>query len=436
MTRLKAIGTGVTTAMKLKALVAEKKARLKAEEEEAQALAVAQKAEASEMRRAHAEARRAAASLLQQCWNSRVARRRARAERAAAHQAERAARAAHKAEQQMREADALTPSPQLPSCSVRWHGRLGRSDWPIAVLAAPTSELARPGFSRVNASEYVDSASVLQAKVFAVASILRRSQHSVIYSGAGMSTAAGVPDLASKARGSIAPHLAAQQHLCARTPDVHVGMPDARWHRSAGGGVPWAKGAFGGSVNRLDAKPSLSHRALASLERSGFIHHCVTLNHDRLAQKAGFPQHRLNEVAGAWGDDYNPVVPLDKPGDCGECFRRDLLDAMQEQAERAECVLAVGTSLPGICSDSVAQRVADQPDGHHHLVLVTLQQTRLDEACAVRVWALCDDFFALLADELRVPLPDRVCEQRGELWVDEHPRCRYRTPKPRATPKH
>ena len=60
-----------------------------------------------------------------------------------------------------------------------------------------------------------------------------------------------------------------------------------------------AKSAIGGSVNRLDAKPSLSHRALASLERCGFVHHCVTLNHDRLAQKAGFPQHQLNEVAGA-----------------------------------------------------------------------------------------------------------------------------------------
>ena len=45
-------------------------------------------------------------------------------------------------------------------------------------------------------------------------------------------------------------------------------------------------------------------------------------------------------------------------------------------------------------------------------------------------WALCDDFFALLAKELGVKsLPDKRCADRGEEWDRTHPGCKYRTPK-------
>jgi NAD-dependent SIR2 family protein deacetylase len=434
MTRFKAVGGGVTTAMKLQALVEEKKEERRREKEEALRAQVLLRAQASERRRAQADARRGAAILLQQHWRTRTHTRRLRDLHAAAQQAALLAKEMAKAEREAQEAAALARDDALPaSGQVQWHGLLGRASWPPPRLVAPSAELARPGFSRASASEYVDEDAVLREKVFVVAALIRRAERCVVYSGAGMSTASGVPDLASKARASIAPHLAAQHQVSTSTPDAEVGSADIRWQRG-GGGVAWAKGAHGGAVNRLDAKPSHAHRILASMERVGLVHHCVTLNHDRLAQKAGFPQDRLTEVAGAWGDDYNPVVPLDKPSDCGGAFRPDLLDAVHVEAERADCVLAVGTSLPGICSDALAEAATSQPDsdGDRHLVLVNLQETRMDARCAVRVWGLCDDFFALLARELRIPMPDRVCHERGKRWVDEHPRCRYRTPRPRA----
>eukprot|EP00961_Rhodomonas_salina_P112301 1511445-Rhodomonas_salina.1 len=52
------------------------------------------------------------------------------------------------------------------------------------------------------------------------------------------------------------------------------------------------------SQNRLSLEPTLGHHVCAALESKGLVHHWVQQNHDRLAQKAGFPQERLNEIHG------------------------------------------------------------------------------------------------------------------------------------------
>ena len=52
----------------------------------------------------------------------------------------------------------------------------------------------------------------------------------------------------------------------------------------------------------------------------------VQQNHDRLSQKAGFPQEKLNEINGAWGDNKNCVKMMD------DNLRRDLIDWLGESA--------------------------------------------------------------------------------------------------------
>lgn len=280
-----------------------------------------------------------------------------------------------------------------------WHGRAydGSVPWPTPKLAAKSREVARPGYSDETASEYLDTKSTLQAKVAAVAALMKQSKRTVIYTGAGISTATGIADYASKANKSVAPHL---RGVSANTP----------------------KSALG-SGSRLSAHPTAAHHAIAALEKAGRVQHWLQQNHDRLAQKAGFPQEKLNEIHGAWGDDYNSVVMMD-----GE-LRPDLYRWMEQWEEGAELVLAVGTSLCGMCADCVAEACARKYP-NRHLVIVNLQPTPMDSSSSVRVWALLDDFFVALAKKLGVKrFPDPRCVAKGEEWTHNHQGCRYRTPK-------
>lgn len=458
--KMQTASAGVTTALKLQRLVQERKAQLAEDAAKEEALQRQVKADALARKRAHFMAKQRAASRLQGHWRGRQARVRTMADRAAALQARIDAQSAAETALVAREAAALSPDPLIGS-DARWLGRLGKRSWVPPILVAPCDLIARPGFQaqRIKAEEYLEASDgTMREKCFAIATLMRRARCCVIYSGAGMSTAAGVPDYASKADSSVAPHLAAhaQQQQALRSSAMADrakspgGSPDTRWQRT-GGLIPWAvgvgsgAGGGGGSGNRLDAKPSLAHRAVAALERAGHVQHWITTNHDRLAQKAGYPQAKLNEIAGAWGDDYNPVVALDTPNQCGRLMRPDLGERLREVASMADLVLAVGSSLCGTPADLAAESAAGRYDeasmrglddaeggtGPGDLVVVNLQPTRLDGASSVRVWALCDTFFSLLCAELGVPLPDRVCDGRGAAWVEQHPRCHYRTPLPR-----
>jgi NAD-dependent deacetylase sirtuin 4 len=98
-----------------------------------------------------------------------------------------------------------------------------------------------------------------------------RGRRTLVLSGAGISTESGIPDY----RGP-------QGTLRARQPMQYrefVGSEDARrryWARSS---IGWARLA--------DARPNEAHRAIARLERAGFILGVITQNVDGLHQAAG-----------------------------------------------------------------------------------------------------------------------------------------------------
>lgn len=274
---------------------------------------------------------------------------------------------------------------------VRWHGMVGASaGWAPPRIVARTEADARPGYAAYDASEYLDEAEVLQAKVKLLSEMwLRGGRDTVVYTGAGLSTASGIGDYASKAGGSIAPH---------------------------------KKGTSTGS--RLELQPTVAHHALAAIEEKGLIGNWVQQNHDRLAQKAGFPQAKLNEIHGAWGDTKNMVKMMD------DTLRSDLLEWLVAWSARARLCVTLGTSICGMTSDEIPRAAAErfamaEGDG---LVIIGLQRTFYDEAASLRIWGLCDDVMKLLAKELRLKVPDPKVQRRGEEWVRSHPRLTYNTP--------
>lgn len=152
--------------------------------------------------------------------------------------------------------------------------------------------------------------------------MVRRSRHCVAYTGAGISTAAGIGDYASKAgaRSSVLP-------------------------KKLSKGTPF------NAAEAIDAAPTLAHYALTAMHSARILHEWVQQNHDGLPQKAGFPQAALNEIHGSWFDPANPVVPMDGN------LRADLVARLRQTSHDADLVLSIGTSMSGVMADQLVSSV-------------------------------------------------------------------------------
>ena len=89
------------------------------------------------------------------------------------------------------------------TANLQMHGALADPGWDDPVMVAQCSEVARPGYDSVQAHEYLDTPRTLKLKVKLLAKMLKKSSATVLYTGAGISTASGMPDYASKAKKSL-----------------------------------------------------------------------------------------------------------------------------------------------------------------------------------------------------------------------------------------
>lgn len=223
----------------------------------------------------------------------------------------------------------------------------------------------------LTATEYADQGEVLRAKCGLLSSLLKLSRRTAIYSGAGISRASGINQAALGSKG-----LAKQ-------------------------------------VNWRHAQPTVTHHALTALEKAGMIQNWIQQNHDGLPQKAGYPQSKINEIHGSWFDPSNVVVKYDGS------LRDDLYNDMVEEAEEADLVLVVGTSLSGLNSDQLATTPARKSlgplsarrgggsdrDPRLGTVIINLQQTPEDGKASLRVFSTADMALTLVLDSLGIACP-------------------------------
>ena len=129
-----------------------------------------------------------------------------------------------------------------------------------------------------------------------------------------------------------------------------------------------------------------------------------------------YPQSKINEIHGSWFDPSNVVVKYDGS------LRNDLYNDMVEEAEEADLVLVVGTSLSGLNSDQLATTPASKSlgppsarrgrggcgsDTHPRLgtVIINLQQTPEDGKASLRVFSTADIALTLVLDLLGIACP-------------------------------
>jgi len=256
----------------------------------------------------------------------------------------------------------------LEECPVEgMHGLMHQPEWEPPIQVLQNEDEARPGYTSMAAHEYNDDPWTLEGKVALFAELLRTSENAMAYTGAGISTSAGINDYATKSK-------------------------DSQMHQER----KQVKSGF-------DALPSLGHRVLTELFHQGHLKHWVQQNHDGLPQKAGFPQNHLNEIHGSWFDPSNPVIPM------SGTLRTDLSQWMEEWENKTDLTIAMGTSLCGMNADSCVEvpslKYKDDGVGHGS-VIVGLQRTALDEICSIRFYCRIDLVVALLARELGIVVPE------------------------------
>lgn len=273
--------------------------------------------------------------------------------------------------------DRLTLPCGEDSCAI--HGFRGDVNWIPPRMTKYCAHEARPGYTSELAHEYLDEPEVLEQKVQLLATMIKSSSNCLVYTGAGLSTAAGIGDYASR---------------------DSLGKSIVRSMLNS----PYL------------AQPTYSHYALAEMCAAGWVKEWIQQNHDGLPQKAGVPQHRMNEIHGAWYDPSNPVVPMS--GD----LRGDLFARMLEWEQKADLTLSMGTSMCGMNSDRVFVTVAHKAKKRYLAarvaasggqsagtplggVIISIQRTQYDTLAALRIFATIDEVMLLLNKHLQLRLP-------------------------------
>jgi NAD-dependent SIR2 family protein deacetylase len=229
----------------------------------------------------------------------------------------------------------------------------------------------------------------------------------VVYTGAGISTSAEIPDF----RG-----------------------PEGVWTTKDKGKKPKAFKSI------LDIRPTFAHYAITELARRGMVKFVVTTNFDGLHWRSGLPVHLLEELHGSCfslccqqcqkfsrrpyeviGSETHRTGELcewcgnellETGVAFGEGYRSDLEPIItQYHAERADLAIVVGTSM---CVQSAAMYPL-QVVGKGNLVLVNAQNTPVDDLVNVRLYGKTDLFFGLLMQELGIGEFDRKTDVRVEL---------------------
>jgi NAD-dependent deacetylase len=217
-----------------------------------------------------------------------------------------------------------------------------------------------------------------QSAIEFAADLLRQSKHTILLTGAGISTPSGIPDFRSTGTGLWSrdePLEVASLTTFRTAPELFF-----QWFR------PLASQIY-------NAQPNPAHLALAGLERAGFIRSTITQNVDVLHQKAGSQNvielhgtmrtltcsqcyHR--EEAAAHLDVFAVHGTLPRCARCGQVLKPDVIlfgeqlpqaawFKAQREARQCDLMLVVGSSLEVLPAAGLPMQALDR--GAHLIVV-------------------------------------------------------------------
>ncbi|ORY58116.1 DHS-like NAD/FAD-binding domain-containing protein [Pseudomassariella vexata] len=270
---------------------------------------------------------------------------------------------------------------------------------------------------RTSAAERREEVSIVDRKATELADLIRESTNFIAFTGAGISTSAGIPDF----RG-----------------------PEGVWTLRAQGREGDLK-----AVNTLQAVPTSTHMALVELQNRRILKYLISQNCDGLHRKSGILPDRISELHGnsnresckvcdkEYIRDFRAVATYDKSihdhrtgRKCTRCGgvlldsiinfgeslpTQPLQDALNH-AMKADLCLVLGSSLTVTPADEIPGVVGRNSGAK--LVICNLQTTPLDQLADLRVFSDADDLMARVMGKLGVPIPPFILHRRLVVKVE------------------
>ncbi|XP_005108006.1 NAD-dependent protein deacetylase Sirt6 [Aplysia californica] len=270
-------------------------------------------------------------------------------------------------------------------------------------------------------AEYHDSHAGVAEQAARVARILKDSSYCISFTGAGISTAAGIGDFRGK---------------------------DGKWterekKKNYGSQATKAKGR-GFVIEEL--RPTYTHEALVKLTEMGILKYLISQNTDGLHRLSGIPAENMSELHGnsfiekcescdaryertfACRQNKVPAPPLPCPKckinhrtgrkcerkgcdsylmntiiNFGDYLESDVLRSAEHHAKRADAVLVLGSTLRVSPANSLVAMGVEP----HRIIICNRQTTPYDDDCGngARVFGDCD---RLMREVMRclLPLPE------------------------------
>jgi len=243
--------------------------------------------------------------------------------------------------------------------------------------------------------EHFDEPSELEVKCQRLAEMIASAKHVIAFTGAGISTGAGIADFRS---------------------GMNTQLPTGPglWER------PKCERPEGILDQCVRAKPGRTHAVLFRLFKAGILKHIISQNVDGLHMKSGIPRSELSELHGnifvercsscgwEYERDFNTICSGGFTGrSCDRCqgklrhtgvgFGDDLPEKIVKRAwnesERADLCLALGSSITVTPASEMPAWVAQRHRrvSTRGLVIVNLQATPCDGVAALRVNGFVDD---------------------------------------------
>ncbi|XP_057700671.1 NAD-dependent protein deacetylase sirtuin-7 [Corythoichthys intestinalis] len=273
--------------------------------------------------------------------------------------------------------------------------------------------------------EVFDTADDLKSKVRKLAVAVKQAKHLVVYTGAGISTAASIPDY----RG-----------------------PNGIW-------TQLQKGRSVSSSDLSKAEPTLTHMCIWALYKEMLVKHVVSQNCDGLHLRSGLPRHALSELHGNMFIEVcttcSPVREYVRLFDVTErtslhrhgtgrsccCCGGELRDTIvhfgergtleqplnwkgaAEAAKAADVILCLGSSLKVLKKYACLWCMNRPASKRPKLYIINLQWTPKDDLAVLKINAKCDDVMSLLMEELNIQIPiyDRAEDPIFSLAVPLQP---------------
>lgn len=244
-------------------------------------------------------------------------------------------------------------------------------------------------FSQKRAEREIKVLDIDQQKIAELSELLKNSKYTVCLTGAGVSTASGIPDFRTPGKG-----------LWSKVNPIEVTSIEAFQDNPARFYQFYLP-----RIEELDkVSPNKAHHALAQLEHSGYLHSLITQNIDNLHQKAG--SQKVLEIHGnlsraicyRCGKKISSQLLLEKIKSsdqhipycqCGGVFKPEVvlfgemltnLDEAIAEANKADLFLVVGSSLQVSPANLLPEYCLARGG---ELVIINYMKTHLDHKATI-----------------------------------------------------